>query len=180
VALVVLGGGFSGNVAAQASSQPYRVGAQDVLDIFVWREEDLTKPVIVRPDGGISFPLAGELVVAGRTVKEIQDELTKRIQAYVPEAVVTVSVSQIASYRIYILGKVNNPGEYVLGTYIDVAKALSIAKGLNPYADQGSIRIIRRQAGGEHVFKFNYADVIQGNNLEQNIMLQSGDTIIVP
>jgi polysaccharide export outer membrane protein len=98
----------------------------------------------------------------------------------VPEAVVTVSVSQIASYRIYVLGKVNNPGEYVLGTRVDVAKALAIAKGLNPYAEQDKIRIVRREQDGERVFDFNYADVLQGKNLQQNILLKGGDLIIVP
>lgn len=168
------------DAADQATGLAYHVGPQDVLDIFVWREPDLTKPVVVRPDGGISFPLAGDLMVAGKTPAEIQAELTKRIQAYVPEAVVTVSVSQIASYRIYVLGKVNNPGEYVLGTRVDVAKALAIAKGLNPYAEQDKIRIVRREQDGERVFDFNYADVLQGKNLQQNILLKGGDLIIVP
>lgn len=159
---------------------PYRIAPQDVLDIFVWREEELSRPVTVRPDGGISFPLAGDMQVAGKTVKEVQDEVSERIGAFIPEAAVTVSVSQLQGYRIYVLGKVNNPGEYVLGTYVDVAKALAIARGLNPYAEQGGIKVVRREGSQERVFGFNYADVIAGKNLQQNIVLQSGDLVIVP
>lgn len=163
-----------------SSVQPYRIGPQDVLDVFVWREEELSKPVVVRPDGGISFPLAGDMQVAGKSVKDVQAEITERMRAFIPEATVTVSVAQIAGYRIYVLGKVNSPGEYVLGTYVDVSKALAIAKGLNPFAEQGSIKILRRENGQERVFNYNYADVIQGKNLQQNIVLQSGDMIMVP
>ena len=162
------------------NAQPYRIGPQDVLDVFVWREEDLSKSVVVRPDGGISFPLAGDIQVAGKTVKNVQAEITERMKAFIPEATVTVSVGQIAGYRIYVLGKVNSPGEYVLGTYVNVSKALAIAKGLNPFAEQGAIKIVRSEDGQQKVFNFNYADVIQGKNLQQNIVLQSGDMIMVP
>ncbi len=173
---------WSGGTFAQGSAAPteYLLGPQDVLDIFVWKEEELTRSVIVRPDGGISFPLAGDMQVAGKSVRMVQEQITKKIIPYIPEAVVTVSVSKVAGYRIYVIGKVNNPGEYVLGNYVDVAKAISIAQGLNPYAEQGNIRIVRHQNGKESVFRFDYGEFIQGKNLSQNIALESGDMVIVP
>lgn len=168
------------SVPSHAQDVGYRIGPQDVLDVFVWREPDLSKQVVVRPDGGISVPLAGDIQVAGKAVKDVQTEITQRMQAFIPEAAVTVSVGQVAGYRIYVLGKVNNPGEYVLGTYVNVSKALAIARGLNAFADQGAIKVVRSENGQERVFNFNYADVIQGKNLQQNIVLQSGDMIMVP
>jgi polysaccharide export outer membrane protein len=160
--------------------EAYKLGPADLLEIFVWREEDLTKNVVVRPDGGISFPLAGELVVAGKTVSQVQEELTEKIQAYIPEAVVTVAVIEVASYRIYILGKVKNPGEYVLGNYVTVAQALTMADGLTPYAVESEIKVIRRQGDRDIILPFDHSKFMEGKNLKQNIMLRSGDTVVVP
>ncbi len=172
----------SGWTFAQNTTAPteYLLGPQDTLDIFVWKEVDLTRSVIVRPDGGISFPLAGDMQVAGKSVRKVQEEITRKITPYIPEAVVTVSVSKVAGYRIYVIGKVNKPGEYVLGNYVDVAKAISIAAGLNPYAEQANIKVIRHQDGKESVFRFDYGEFTQGKNLSQNIALESGDMVIVP
>lgn len=171
-------------VAAEAKTSKvmgYELGPEDVLDISVWKEDDLNKQVVVRPDGAISFPLAGNLVVAGMTVDKVQDTLTSRIRKYIPGAVVSVSVAKISAYKIYVTGKVKNPGEYVLGSYVSVIKAITIADGLTPYAKESSIKIIRTARDGtETVFPFNYSKVKSGKKLGQNIILKSGDVVLVP
>lgn len=163
-----------------AEDPEYYIGPEDVLQISVWKEDELNREVLVRPDGGISFPLAGDLQAAGKTPAELQSELTHRIRRYVPAAVVTVSVSKISGYRVYIIGKVNNPGQFVVGRYVDVMQALTLAGGLTPYASENKIRIIRRSDKGEQVFPFEYSRVKSGYALEQNILLKSGDVVVVP
>lgn len=161
-------------------SRDYRIGPEDVLQISVWKEPELQRQVLVRPDGGITFPLAGDVIAAGRTPAELQSEITARIQKYVPDAVVTVSVTKLTGFRIYVIGKVNNPGQFVIGRYVDVLQALTLAGGLNPYAAQKKIKVLRRRNGKEIVFPFNYSEVKSGENLEQNISLQNDDVVVVP
>ena len=158
----------------------YRIGPEDVLEIFVWKEPDLQREVLVRPDGGISFPLAGDLEAAGKTPVEVQEELTRRLQKYIPDAVVTVTVTKVAGYRIFVVGKVNNPGQYVVGRYVNVLQALTLAGGLTPYASENKIKIVRKKGDGEITFPFHYSAVKKGQNLEENILLQSGDVVVVP
>lgn len=159
----------------------YQLGPEDVLDISVWKEDELSKQVVVRPDGGISFPLAGNVLVAGKTVDEVQNMLTERIVKYVPGAVVSVAVIKVAAYKIYVMGKVNNPGEYVLGSYVSVVKALTLADGLTPYAKESAIKVIRTLPDGtEKTLPFNYSQVKAGKKLKQNITLKSGDVVLVP
>lgn len=166
--------------AAQEAPPGYRIGPEDVLHISVWKEQELDRQTIVRPDGGISFPLAGDLPVAGKTPQEVQADITQRLRNYIPGAVVTVSVSEIAGYRVYVIGKVNNPGQFVVGRYVDVMQALTLAGGLTPYASEDDIRVIRRMGPKEQVFKFDYGDAKQGDGLNNNILLQSGDVVVVP
>ncbi len=177
----------SAGVSAQTKSvdtasvdRLYRLGPEDELEISVWKEEDLNKIVVVRPDGAISFPLVGEIQVSGKSVSQVQTEIRKKIRSYIPEAVVTVSVSKVAGYRIYILGKVKNPGEYVLGSYVDVMQALTLADGLTPYASENDIKIFRHQENGKIVIDFDYSKVTKGRDLNQNITLISGDIVVVP
>jgi polysaccharide export outer membrane protein len=162
------------------TSREYRIGPEDVLDVSVWKEDGLQKQVVVRPDGGISFPLAGDLDAAGKTAEELQVAISKRIRKYIPDAVVTVSLAKISGYRIYVLGKVNNPGQFVVGRYVDVMQALTLAGGLTPYASGDDIKIIRRDHGKESVFPFRYSRVSDGDELKRNILLQSGDVVVVP
>ncbi|MEX0729660.1 MAG: polysaccharide biosynthesis/export family protein [Aquisalimonadaceae bacterium] len=163
-----------------AADREYRLGPEDVLEISVWKEEDLQREVLVRPDGGISFPLAGNIQVAGKTVDQVRQELAGRIHEYIPDAVVSVSVLQVAGYQIYVLGQVNAPGQYAVGRYVDVAQALTLAGGLTPYASANRISVLRRTDNGEQVFPFSYSAMQKGRGLEQNILLQSGDVVIVP
>lgn len=169
-----------GSTAEKAASPGYRIGPEDVLQISVWKEEELNREVLVRPDGGISFPLAGNIQAAGKTVQELTKELTSRIQRYIPDAVVTVTVSTVSGYDIFVIGKVQKPGQYTLGQYVDVLQALTLAGGLTPFASEDNIRIQRRESGKVLVFPFEYSDIQKGKKLHQNIILQSGDVVVVP
>lgn len=160
----------------------YEIGPEDLLEISVWKEKDLQKEVLVRPDGWLSFPLVGDIHAHRKTPKQIEDEIRERLRKYIPDPVVNVSVKRIAGYKIFVIGKVNKQGEFVVGRYVDVVQALSLAGGLTPFADESGIRIIRKENGNspETVFRFDYGDVKKGRALEQNIMLRSGDVVIVP
>ena len=158
----------------------YVIGPEDALDIAVWRDETLKASVLVRPDGGISFPLAGDFIVAGRTAAQVRAELVKRLEKYIPEPVVTVSVIKVSSYRIYVLGRVNKPGDFQTGRNVDVLQALSIAGGMTPFASEDDIRIIRKVDGNSVSYPFQYSRVRKSGDLSQNITLKSGDVLLVP
>ena len=158
----------------------YRLGAEDVMMVSVWKDEHLTKEVVVRPDGMFSFPLVGDIQAEDRTVEEIRADIVKRLTKYIPNPNVSVSITKILSYKVYVVGRVNKPGEYAIGHYTDVLQALSLAGGLTPFAAENDIKVIRRVRGQQQVFHFRYGDVRKGQDLEQNILLQRGDSIMVP
>ncbi|MEI6719284.1 MAG: polysaccharide biosynthesis/export family protein [Betaproteobacteria bacterium] len=167
--------------AAESQAGPgYRLSPEDVLEISVWKEEGLRKEVIVRPDGGISFPLVGEIMAVGKTAVEIQAEVTERLKKVINDPVVSVSVLKVAGNRIYVIGRVNKPGEFTAGRYIDVLQALSMAGGLTPFAAEDDIKVLRKRNGRDEVFRFQYSDIRKGRKLEQNILLQGGDVVVVP
>lgn len=162
-------------------ADPYRIQAGDILAVSVWKEPDLQGEVLVRSDGGLSFPLTGDIVASGMTIEELRREITKRLEEYVPDAAVTVALKASGSSRIYVLGKVNRPGEFPFGKPIDVMQAISLAGGMTPYASPNSTHILRRKSGGHlDSIPFRYSDVEQGKGLEQNILLRGGDTVVVP
>lgn len=158
----------------------YLLGPEDVLKVAVWKDEQLTQEMVVRPDGMITFPLIGEVIAAGRTAEDVRGEIAKRLTKYLPNPNVTVTVLKVLSYRIYVLGRVNKPGEYQAGHHTDVLQALSLAGGLTPYAAENDIKIIRRTGVDEQVFPFRYADAQKGKDLKQNILLHRGDVVMVP
>ncbi|MCP4673480.1 MAG: polysaccharide export protein [Desulfobacula sp.] len=157
----------------------YRIGPGDVLDIAVWKNPDLTKQLVVLPDGNIHFPLIKELKVGGVTVNELEAMLVDNLKKYVPDPDLSISIVQVNSMMIYVIGKVNHPGRFSITTNIDVLQALSVAGGLNPFAKQKEIAVFRKDKGTTTVFNFNYEEVSEGNNLEQNIILKRGDVIVV-
>lgn len=166
---------------AEAAANPaYLLQPGDLLQVSVWKETDLTSEILIRPDGGLSFPLAGDLHAAGHTVAELTVLLGKKIQKFEPDAVVTVLVKAAAGNRIYVIGKVARPGDFPLNRPTDVMQALSLAGGATPFADTKGIRILRRNGDTESSISFRYGDVERGRRLEQNILLQSGDTVVVP
>ena len=158
----------------------YKINAGDILNISVWKEPDLQGETIVRPDGGISFPLVGDLNIQGKTVENVRQLITGKLQKYIPDPVVTVAMRQIAGNKLYVIGKVNKPGVFPIDQTIDVMQALAMAGGLTPYAATGSIKILRREGKVQKVYRFDYADVEAGEKLEQNRILLSGDVVVVP
>jgi len=158
----------------------YRIGPEDVLEINVWKEEALKKEVLVRPDGGIAFPLAGDMQAAGKTARELQQEITQRLEKFMADPVVSVAVLKVVGNKIYVIGRVNKAGEFITGRYVDVLQVLSMAGGLTPFASENDIKVLRKENGKDVVFPFRYSDVKKGNNLEQNIILKGGDVVVVP
>ena len=158
----------------------YVIGPGDVLDISVWKEQALTKLVTVLPDGRISFPLVGAIMAGGKTLDQLSKELEIKLARFVPDLNLSVLVNQVNSMMVYVIGRVNNPGRFILNSNIDVMQALAMAGGLNPFAEQGNVKIFREAPGGKKIFDFDYNDVANGKKLEQNIMLKRGDMIVVP
>jgi len=164
----------------QAAAEPYRLQPGDILQVSVWKETEMQAEVVVRPDGGISFALAGDLRAAGRSVEELRTDLEARLKSLIPDAVVTVAIKQVMGNRIYVIGKVARPGDFVLSRPTDVMQALSLAGGGTPFADTDAIRILRRENGRQFSLEFRYSEVERGKHLEQNILLHGGDTVVVP
>lgn len=164
----------------EMSEGSYTLLPGDTIQISVWQEPELQQEVLIRPDGWFSFPLAGDVRAVGRTVADIGAELRERLQRYIPEVVLTASVTGIAGNKIYVLGQVNNPGVFTVNPRVDVTQALSMAGGTTPFAAVNDILVLRREGGEQKTFRFAYGDVVRGRNLEQNIELQPGDVVIVP
>ena len=158
----------------------YQIGPEDILDISVWREKDLQREVLVRPDGWLTFPLVGNVEAAGKTAQQLENEIRQRLRKFIPEPVVTVTVKKIQGLKVFVMGRVGKPGEYMVGRYVDVLQALTLAGGLTPFAKEDKIKVLRKQGGKEVVIPFDYSEVKKGQRLEQNITLRSGDVIVVP
>ena len=158
----------------------YIIGPGDILEISVWKETALTKLVTVLPDGKISFPLIGEIIAEGLTVKQLKKKLEGKIIRYVPHPNMSVAIHEVNSLQIYVIGKVHNPGRFELHTNLNVLQALATAGGLNPFAKKNKIKIFREARDGTKIFEFRYADIIEGKHLEQNMRLVRGDVIVVP
>ena len=163
------------------AEEVYTLNPGDVLQISVWNEEALQQEVMVLPDGTISFPLVGNLKVASKTPAQVQDQIKKKLSRVIPDPEINVSVISVAGNNIFIIGKVNQPGQMPLFRPTDVMQALSLAGGFTPYAETDEIRIIRRDnKGRQQIIKFDYQLLTKGKALETNILLKSGDTIVVP
>jgi polysaccharide export outer membrane protein len=170
----------AGSEPLPAAEPSYLLGPEDIVKISVWRDEHLTQEVVVRPDGMISFPLVGDVPAAGRTIEDVRLELVKRLNRFVQNPQVSVLAIKILSYKIYVIGRVHKPGEFLVGHYTDVLQALSLAGGLNQFAAENDIRIMRRNRGEQQVFQFRYGDVRKGKEMGQNIILERGDVVVVP
>lgn len=157
----------------------YVIAPQDVLDVSVWKEPDLTRAVPVRPDGKISLPLLNDVQAAGLTPEQLAKEITNGLRKFVNEPQVTIVVSQINSQRIYILGEVNRPGAYPLLPQMTILQGLSSAGGFTIFANVKNVYVLRTENGKQQKYPFNYKDALAGKHLEQNIPLKSGDTIVV-
>jgi polysaccharide export outer membrane protein len=166
--------------AAAVLPAGYVIGPEDVLNVVFWREPDLSGEVVVRPDGMISLPLLQDVQAAGLTPEQLADALVKDAGKYLETPSATVTVKEINSRKVFITGQVAKPGPYALTAPMTVLQLISVAGGLNEYADDKNISIMRTENGRPRAFRFNYRDVSKRKNLGQNILLMPGDTVVVP
>lgn len=178
VMLFLFMSGFVLPVLAQEST--YKLGPGDTLEISVWKDESLSREIIVPPDGVISFPLIKDIDVTSLTVTNLREIVTKKLEEYIPDATVTVMLLKADSLTAYVIGKVNKPGQFPITLETNVMQALSMAAGLNPFADSDKIIILRQENGQSIKIPFNYDEVKKGENLDQNILLKRGDVVVVP
>ena len=157
----------------------YMIGPEDVLSIVVWREKELSGEVVVRPDGKISLPLLNDVQAAGYTPEQLAEIVEKAAVKYVTDSDTTVIVKQINSRKVYVLGEVGKPGAFPLTSEMNVLQLIASVGGLAEFADKKNVLILRMENGRERRFRFNYNEVIEGKNLQQNIELQPGDTVLV-
>jgi polysaccharide export outer membrane protein len=163
-----------------AAEAPYSIRPGDVLQVSVWHEEGLDREVLVLPDGTITFPLIGALQVDGQSTQDVQAAVKTKLKQLVPDAAVTVTVKSASGHTVSVIGQVAKPGEFMMGHRMTVMQALSQAGGLTPYASESRIIILRKENGTETSIKFPYSDVIRGDDLDKNIVLNPGDVVVVP
>jgi polysaccharide biosynthesis/export protein len=171
----------SAATAKAATTDPnYIIGAQDVLDISVWKEPEVSRVVPVRPDGKISLPLLNDVQAAGLTPSQLAAQITVSLKKYVTSPQVTVIVTTINSQRIYIIGEVTRPGAFPMLPGMNVLQGLSSAGGFTQFAKTKSIYVLRMENGKQQKYPVNYKDVVSGKHPDQDISLKAGDTIVVP
>jgi polysaccharide export outer membrane protein len=163
-----------------STDSSYLIGPQDVIDVSVWKDPELTRIVPVRPDGKISLPLLNDVQAAGMTPAQLKDEITQGLKKFMTDPIVTVILSQVNSQRVYITGEVTHAGAYPLLPQMTILQALSSAGGFTQFANMKKIYMFRTVDGKQVTFPFNYKDVIHGKATEQNVVLKPGDTIVVP
>ena len=169
------------NQAFALAGDIYRLNPGDKLEITVWEEDKLKQEVVVLPDGTISFPLAGHVPAAGKTTEELVSLLRERLSKFIPDSEINIRLLAAEGNLIYVTGEVKNPGKFEMKGPTDVMQALSMAGGLTAFAKKNSIIVLRREANGRSKsLPFKYGDVEDGENIESNILLQSGDTIVAP
>ena len=164
----------------RAEARDYVIAPADVLEISVWGEKELSRKLVVRPDGKVSFPLIGDIEAAGKTTEELKKLVEKKIRQYIPEASATVIISELGSLQYYVIGKVAKPGMYNVSKTLSVLQALALAGGLTTFAKENNISIIRYYGKKTIRIPFDYEQVKKGENLEQNILLERGDVVLVP
>ena len=166
---------------AKNQASDYIIGSEDVLAVNVWKEPEISKVLPVRPDGKISLPLIGDTAASGLTPKQLQDNIEKNLEAYMSHPEVTVIVQEAKSQRFNIVGEVERPGSYNLGTPMTVLDAIAVAGGFRDFAKRSKVYVLRANPDGSHIrMPFNYKKVIKGRHSEENVELQAHDTIVVP
>jgi polysaccharide biosynthesis/export protein len=164
---------------ASVGNGPFRLGAGDVLNVIVWKNKELSMIVTVRPDGMITYPLVGEIEVRGVTVAEVEERLSKQLKRQIQDPQVTVILEATHSFRVYVLGEVLQPGVFELKGPVTVVQALAMARGLTAFASKNKIFVVQAEKNGLRA-PFRYDKYLQGEEIEQNIVLRPGDTVIVP
>ena len=172
---------YSASPAPSIPGPNYVIGPDDVLSVVFWRDKDMSCDVVVRPDGKISLPLVNDIQAGGLTPSELRDAVNAAARRFVEEPSVTVVVKQINSRKVFITGQIEKPGPYAINGPTTVVQLISLAGGLKEFTDGKKILIMRTDKAGRQVARvFNYREVLAGKNLEQNIELQPGDTVVVP
>lgn len=179
-AVVAVALAVPGWAAAQANVADYKLHAGDKIEVSVWKEVDLQRKVTVRPDGRFTFPLTGDVQAAGRSADEIRTDIETRLKKYIPEPVVTVTVEDAVGNRVYVIGQVNKPGMLIMNPQLNVLQALSLAGGATAFAKLDGISVIRGSGAAQRTLPFRYSQVVEGKLLDQNILLESGDVVVVP
>ncbi|MDF0643611.1 MAG: polysaccharide biosynthesis/export family protein [Nitrospira sp.] len=183
-----LAGCQSHDMQYRGSSVPpteFLIGPEDVLVVTVWRNQDLSKEVIVRPDGKISLPLVGDITAAGLTAQDLSKQVADKLAEYMSTPTVSVQVKEINSYHVFVVGEVAKPGKYVLKSFASVIQGISYAGGFTTFASRNNVHVLRMVKNGQGETKqvmipVPYQDILQGRNLEANIVLKAGDVIVVP
>lgn len=166
---------------AWVDNKSYVIGENDVLSIDVWKEKEISRQIPVRPDGKISLPLIGEIQASGLTPLALQNNITQQLKAYIDNPEVTVIVDDPRSHQFNIVGQVARPGTYPLSESMSVLDAIAGAGGFKDFAKETKIYVLRPAQGGTRVrIPFNYKKVIRGDDLQENVTLKPGDTIVVP
>ena len=163
-----------------AADENYLLQPGDVLVVAVWKEPELSQELLVRPDGGISMPLAGDVAAAGHTTDEVRATINERLRPIIADPAVTVAVKVASGNQVFIVGKVNRPGQYPMNRPLDVMQVLSLAGGATSFASLNDIRVLRREGNRQLSIPFHYGQVASGRHLDQNIVLKGGDTVVVP
>ena len=163
----------------------FLLGPEDVLEVVVWKNQDLSKQVVIRPDGKVSLPLIGDVPAAGLTADQLAEEIGARYKAFKENPAVSVNVIEVNSYYVFVVGEVNGPGKLQMKSYTTILQAISLAGGFTQFATRNDIRIIRNVLNGEGKIKelripIRYDDLISDDGAAYNLTLQSGDTIVVP
>ena len=166
--------------ASSWAQNAYLLNPGDILEISLWKEDSMRRQAVVLPDGTISYPLAGHIRVAGRTAADVEAEITERLKPYYEDPFLSVAVVETRGNQVFVIGAVRSPGAFIAAKRLDIMQALSLAGGLNEFADENGIMVIRRTTDGERALRFDYGRAESGKDLSQNIVLQSGDVLVVP
>jgi len=158
----------------------YTIGPGDVLNVSVWKNDALTRQVAVLPDGTVSLPLVGQIQAAGKTVAQFTKEIRQRFSRYMPKPVLNISVMQINSMIVYVIGHVKNPGRFQVHANVNILQSLAMAGGLDRFARRNKIKVFRERGSQTRIFNFRYDEVVDGKRLAQNLKLMRGDVVVVP
>ncbi len=168
-----------GVVTTPALPKDYLIGVEDILSVVFWRDKDLSADVVVRPDGKISLPMLNDVAAAGMTPEQLAAAVQNAAMKFIRDPGATVIVKEIRSRKVYVIGEVIKPGAFPLGADVSVMQIIAEAGGFLDTADKGDVVVVRVENGQERRYKFNYNDVVRGRNVQQNIRLLPGDTVLV-
>jgi polysaccharide biosynthesis/export protein len=166
-------------------STDFLLGPEDVLEITVWRNQDLSRQTVVRPDGMVSMPLIGDVLASGMTATQLAAKIADKLKEFKESPAVSVSVKEVNSYNVFILGEVQKPGKYHLKTHTSVLQAIALAGGFTLYASKNKMQVVTAEMNGDgrpHEVRIpvRYDQLLSGKGERGNFVLKSGDIVVVP